>query len=197
MVIEWRGQRSQFGLLRQRPRCPTERPAEMVIAATQEPGAGAGRQSLHPRMGNEAAALLIILAGEANEIVEPDRDSCRINFGSFLLQPGMDIVVGIALHGLEVEFTGDFHHRPGAETVNLDLGEMAARAAKDMGEATCSKRPDCDARRTGGSLEPTTGVVELLNRALGRALGRARFNLIWSDLIFEVLDHVRGQNRKR
>src|ERR1700722_15992455 len=81
------------------------------------------------RVAVDPDIVLDLLDIEAEPVIEPDNDGGRIDLRSLGFKPAVNIVVGIALDGLQIELAGDFHDRLRLQPVDLDRFEFAKHLA--------------------------------------------------------------------
>ncbi len=189
-----RGQAPELELLRHLVREISQRVAQAGHEAAVELLHDAAGAELDPGAPLEAGVVLEFLQPEPQEVVHPDRHRRGIHLGAFGLQPMMDVVVGRALDGLEIELAGDLHDRLGPQTIHLDRREATVDLAQRLREV---RRRQMPGQRGPGAARrpPAKDLVEVLDALLDDGVGAPGHDLVGTDLVLEVLHQVRAEDR--
>ncbi len=120
---------------------------------------------LEARPALDAGIFLEALEPEPQEIVHPDRDGGGVDLRAFRLEPAVDVVIGIAFHGLEVELARDLDGGLHAQPVDLDGRELAVDLAQGLREVRAREVPGDGAPGVAG-WTGAEDLVEILHALL-------------------------------
>ena len=169
-------------------------PAQAVVVPSVDRLDNATRAELEACPALDATVVLEGLKTQAQQIVHPDGDGRGIDLRTLRLEPAMDIVVGIALHGLQVELAGDLDRGLHAQPVHLDgrelLVDLAERPRETGGREVPGYRPPRAVPRPVAE-----DVVEVLDALLDDSVGLTGDNLVRPYLVLQILDEVRTEDR--